>query len=683
MIRRWFQLASAAATFVAVGVLGAQEAKIVAVSSTDKSSTAHAPSSGDVSPAESQPAARFCPTCKHHFPATERFCRVDGVPLADAEAKRDAAKSCPRCKESFDSWTKFCPHDGAPLVDSLSTSKPTAGNRPVTTGSPARSTINSRTNSASNSARVHSNAAASLEPVATIPFDSSQFVGAAYVFALRSSLEPDESVRRQWEDEAERLAERFRVERRLAVAIQVDLAIGSLRAAAEQAAAELTRRIRLAGSRDVELVAVSALPTTPGWKRLLINLSSSRDEGGESVSRLKLGFAEVELLPAHEPQSELASANENDQRREAIAHALRAARPIGPPATASGRADDMIDQLCQHAFRRVHRLVHSHFDEARRLAREGKKSHAIEEHLKYLFGTPDFDTPQAESANEFIIGELHFSVLDWLWGEPENAVVDSATPSRRLPLGFRPAPSEVRSEELPRSIVCVRDGSEMVLVIGGTETMGTDAGPLDERPAHPVTLRSFYIDKLETSVSQYERFLAATDHRVPASDDAAESSQWHGRAAKLNAAQLPVIHVSWHDARAYAQWSGKSLPSEAQWERAARGKNQGTEVRSQGSEVRGLLSVYSNPAALSPAGCQNILGNVSEWCRDWYDSKYYGQSSSDEPFGPDTGDVRVVRGGSWQTAVQEQSVTRRDSASPAARTQIVGFRTVLNISAAN
>ena len=226
----------------------------------------------------------------------------------------------------------------------------------------------------------------------------------------------------------------------------------------------------------------------------------------------------------------------------------------------------------------------------------------------------------------------------------------------------------------------------MVFVPAGTELMGNDAGPPEERPAHSVSLGAFYIDKLETSVGQYEQFLAAAEQRVPLPEDPAETGQWNGRTANPNCTQLPVVHVSWNDARAYAQWSGKSLPSEAQWERAARGRDQRSEVwgqesqiSGQGSERKGLMSVYSFPAALSPAGCQNMLGNVAEWCRDWYDPAAYARSSTDEPLGPDAGELRVVRGGSWRTPLDQLGPTRRTGLSPTSRSSTVGFRCVLRL----
>ena len=215
----------------------------------------------------------------------------------------------------------------------------------------------------------------------------------------------------------------------------------------------------------------------------------------------------------------------------------------------------------------------------------------------------------------------------------------------------------------------------MVLVPASSELMGSATGPPDEQPVHEVALRSFYIDKLETSVSQYELFIWATGHRRPESKEVGAPSQWVGRTSRSDAHHFPVVHVSWHDAREFSQWAGKSLPTEAQWERAARGSVPADPSRSS----RSLASVYSYPSALSLVGCQNMLGNVAEWCRDWYDSGYHSQSEIEEPLGPASGELRVVRGGSSETPIEQLTWTRRAALKPTAQASTVGIRCVLNL----
>ena len=568
MKRLWLPVWTAAVVLLAAWVVGAQEVKIVAVGTA-----ADRASDRTVASDEKMPAAKFCPTCKHFFPPADRFCRVDGVPLADAEPPRPNARVCPRCKQSFESTAKYCPRDGAPLADVTDKSSTPAKGLTTKTGTGKESTIplgSTQPGASSGSTtadRARSNRAATDQ--------NSPYVGAAYINALHAALVAADDDKDRYRRKADTLGEQFHTERRKALAIDARAGDGGL-----------------------------------------------------------------------------------------------------------------------EAVRSLNQRLSVHFDDGRRLAREGNRNQATEEFLKFLFGTPDFDTPQADEANQFVVATLHFSVLDWLWGEPEVAVVESDQPTRRLPLGFRPPPGESRSEELPRTIVCLRDGSEMVLVPGGTEMMGNDAGPPEERPAHSVTLGAFYIDKLETSVGQYERFMAATEQRVPQPDDPAEPGQWNGRTARPNSAQLPVVHVSWQDARTFAQWSGKSLPSEAQWERAARGRFAPDYPRAadptfarhvnagQGSGSRGLMSVFSFPATLNPSGCQNMLGNVAEWCRDWYDPAYYANSTADEPLGPDAGELRVVRGGSWRTPLDQLGSTHRTGLPPTSRSATLGFRCVLTLSVA-
>jgi formylglycine-generating enzyme required for sulfatase activity len=435
----------------------------------------------------------------------------------------------------------------------------------------------------------------------------------------------------------------------------------------------------------------------------LIDLSIART--GESNPRIKMDLAlrDIAFVKSAEPQDELPPDNEiGPDSREEISGTL-----IGEIISQSGLFAGTLDSVTMEIMRRLNQLVEGQFDEARRLAASGLHELALEESIRFLFLTPEFDLPQAEEANQQVIASLGFSILDWLWGEPEMAVVESGMKPRRLPLGFRRAPGESSNGELPRTIICLRDGSEMVLIPGGTELMGNESGNEDARPAHPVALSPYYIDKFETSVAQYERFIAAMAHRVPQPDDPSHGSQWEGRAAKKEKAGMPVVYVNWHDARAYAQWAGKSLPTEAQWERAARGgfdpdypqsldpafdrhvnarPGEDSKFRSQnsgsarsGGDLGQLVSVYSFPTALTPFGCQNMLGNVAEWCRDWHDPTYYASGPADDPLGPDQGDKRVVRGGSWQTSLHLLGPAVRDAEKPAVRSAAIGFRCVLNL----
>jgi formylglycine-generating enzyme required for sulfatase activity len=607
------------------------------------------------SPASLAAVAKVCPTCKHTFAATDRFCPIDGVPLADAPAKRDRARVCPRCQRTYDSSARYCSADGAPLKTIDGAAAPPGA---ATAGAAAK-TISQPSGSE----------AATTNERATV---ATGLTGSAYVSALRASLVAPVESRATLEATARELAERFRLERRIVAAVSFEAAHPKHKELAARLQRDLAARLSAAEMRDLELQSPNTLDAQLGWKKLLIDGGVLLDRDDDMNVRISLAVRDA--------------ARGRDQPREDFAGTLDVA------AQADRSADPIVsltEQLAAAVLQRVRRQIDSQFAEARQLARDGHKSRAVETYVRFLFATPDFDTPQADEANEYVVAALHFSVLDWLWGDPDIAIVGG---HRRLPIGFRSTSGPSATSELPPAIMCLRDGSEMVLVPGGTELMGDDAGPTDSRPAHPATLKPFYIDKRETSVAQYERFVNAAGHRTPAPDEVAEPRQFSGRAAKPELRQLPVVHVDWYDATRFAQWSGKSLPTEGQWERAARGRfapdyprsvdvnfAKRTNARQDALVPNQLTSVFSFPTALNPHGCLNMLGNAAEWCRDWYDPSFYAGSPSHEPLGPDSGSSRVVRGGSWQTPVDELTPTRRSAMPPTQRSGAVGFRCVLNL----
>ncbi len=604
--------------------------------------------------------AKVCPTCKHTFAATDRFCPIDGVPLADAPAKRERTQVCPRCQRTYDSYARFCSVDGAPLRMTGGVAESVA---PTPTAGPAAKVA---------SWTPTSREGATSESLAVAP----GLTGSAYVAMLRASLMAPADSRGPLDAKARELAERFRVERRIAAAVHFQAADVHHKELAVRLQRHLAARLRATELRDLELVSPTVLDAGRVWKRLVIDGAVSADRDDHATVRIGLVVRDADRSDK-QPAEDFVATFTGD-----AASADRAVEPI----------ESVVEQLAAVVVRRVRRQIEGQFADARQLARDGQRSRAVEAYVRFLFATPDFDTPQADEANEYVAAALHFSVLDWLWGESDMAVVGGHRAARRLPLGFRATTGPSAGGELPPAIVSVRDGSEMVLVPGGVELMGDDAGPAESRPAHSVSLAPFYIDKHETSVAQYERFLNATGHRSPASDGPNELRQFTGRSAKSECKQLPVVHVDWFDATRFGQWSGKSLPTEAQWERAARGRfaadyprsvdanfAKRVNARQEGLVPNQLMSVFSFPTALNPHGCLNMLGNAAEWCRDWYDPGSYADSPAHEPLGPASGDLRVVRGGSWQSPVDELGPARRVGIAPTGRSAAVGFRCVLNL----
>lgn len=231
-----------------------------------------------------------------------------------------------------------------------------------------------------------------------------------------------------------------------------------------------------------------------------------------------------------------------------------------------------------------------------------------------------------------------------------------------------------------------KDGAPMVLVPAGTFTMGGPKGVEidDDRPKHEVCLKDFYIDQYEVTVMQYQRFLTATTRSAPKYWDQVESRR-DGR--------KPVIGVDWHDANAYCIWAEKRLPTEAEWEKAARGTRGNTFPWGEHSPMSNLANfgkslghtsnnIYSEKLKIvgsfelgkSPFGVYDMAGNALEWVADVYDKNYYKNSPKENPRGPNEGDFRVLRGGSWDMEAQYLGSTQRYRSYLKARDESRGFR---------
>jgi len=190
-----------------------------------------------------------------------------------------------------------------------------------------------------------------------------------------------------------------------------------------------------------------------------------------------------------------------------------------------------------------------------------------------------------------------------------------------------------------------RDGAVMVYVPAGEFTMGSD-GAGDEKPRRTVYLDGFWMYRTEVTVGQYRKFCSGTGRDMP------DPPSWGWKD------DHPVVNVTWDDAKAYADWAGVSLPTEAQWEKAARGTG-GREypwgntfdaskaVCSVGLSRSSTAPVGSIPSGASPCGCLDMAGNVWEWCADWYDSAYYARAPHRNPENRQASTYRVLRGGSW------------------------------------
>jgi len=217
----------------------------------------------------------------------------------------------------------------------------------------------------------------------------------------------------------------------------------------------------------------------------------------------------------------------------------------------------------------------------------------------------------------------------------------------------------------------------MISIPGGEFVMGRDDGNVYERPAHKVTVKPFYIDETEVTNSQYQEFVDATRRQPP--------SHWPNGRAPIGEGSHPVYNVSWDDANAYAKWAGKRLPTEVEWEYAARGTDgrlypYGNEPKLQYSnasedDYRLPLAVRNYPQGASPFGVYDMAGNVAEWIGD--DFRLYPGSTL-PPNDPNSG-RKAVRGGAFNVAASAQTATDRFFYPPSTKNTSIGFRCAKDI----
>jgi sulfatase modifying factor 1 len=217
---------------------------------------------------------------------------------------------------------------------------------------------------------------------------------------------------------------------------------------------------------------------------------------------------------------------------------------------------------------------------------------------------------------------------------------------------------------------------EMVLIPRGSFTMGDDGGRPDERPAHKVTLRAFRLAVLPVTNADYAPFLEATGHEPP--------RFW--KEPSFNSPRQPVVGVSWFDAVSYCEWLSSvrngnyRLPTEAEWEKAARGGTDATypwgdePFDGRGGRFQQEATWEVGHAPPNPYGLIDIGFNVHEWCSDWYDPAYYAVSPEFDPTGPETGGRRASRGGAWRHLVKVSRCSARSSIPPGYRYNDYGFR---------
>ena len=260
-----------------------------------------------------------------------------------------------------------------------------------------------------------------------------------------------------------------------------------------------------------------------------------------------------------------------------------------------------------------------------------------------------------------------------------RATAHGATPTRK---GHAPAragavPQPARAPHPPAEIVG-KDGAPMLLVPAGEFTMGSDEGDDDEQPIHRVVLDSFYLDTFEVTNGRFAKFVAAIQSEPPWGFADQETPVVH--------ADRPVRWVNWMEALGYCLWAGKRLPTEAEWEKAARGTDSrtypwGNDPPSAAHAVFGLTEgaetvspIGNRDKGQSPYGVHDLAGNLYEWVTDWYDEEFYTTNPPRNPRGPDEGTAKVQRGGSYINSPYRIRAAFRTKGDPTEHDPHVGFR---------
>jgi eukaryotic-like serine/threonine-protein kinase len=249
-------------------------------------------------------------------------------------------------------------------------------------------------------------------------------------------------------------------------------------------------------------------------------------------------------------------------------------------------------------------------------------------------------------------------------------------------------------------MVSAKDGMTALYVPAGEFWMGagdTQGNP-DERPQHSLYLDAFWIDRTEVTVAMFGQFAAATGHQTIA-EGRNGGFLWNGHGWDLVAGlswrhplhpdqaaadDHPATHISWLDAAAFCEWAGERLPTEAEWEKAARGPDRATypwgnadptETLANYAKLVGDTSPVGHyQDGASPYGALDMAGNAFEWVADWYGKDYYSISPKNNPPGPSSGTYRVLRGGSWELPASNLTTFTREVGAPDASNSNVGFR---------
>jgi len=288
---------------------------------------------------------------------------------------------------------------------------------------------------------------------------------------------------------------------------------------------------------------------------------------------------------------------------------------------------------------------------------------------------PQTTTPRLRTLLTIILSlDALIQAVVFIW---RRGVMTTAPPDPSQTSTLTPLPGSTRMSEV--------DGMVQVFVPAGEFVMGAEANTKrdfsNKSPAHSVYLEAFWMDQSEVTNAMYARCVQAGECTFTV-ENAATDIHYHDPAY----ADHPVVYVKWEWAAAYCQWVGRRLPTEAEWEKAARGTDErkypwGNEAPNAGrlnfnDLVGDTTPVGSYPAGKSPYGILDLAGNVREWVADWFSAQYYQNSPFKNPFGPVKGQLKVLRGGSFKDGYAGVLATTRFSHDPGSPGMNRGFRCV-------
>jgi len=270
----------------------------------------------------------------------------------------------------------------------------------------------------------------------------------------------------------------------------------------------------------------------------------------------------------------------------------------------------------------------------------------------------------------------------------------TSTPSLTPPLPSTPTPSATHTPPatntpLPTATIELgigskmtgKDGMPLLFIPVGEFIMGSNNGNPEEQPVHNVHLDAYWIDQAEVTNGMYAMCVQEGGCQPPSSTSSPTRGSYYGNPKYSN---FPVIYVDWNKAQAYCLWANRRLPTEAEWEKAARGTDGRTYPWGNNAPNSALLNFDKNvgdstevgkyPAGASYYGALDMAGNVWEWVADWYASNYYANSPLSNPLGPSSGELRVIRGGSWNSDIYDTRSEFRDRGVPDVTFNRIGFR---------